>query len=97
LACIDLLSLGLIYVKKILQFLSSIKKDEQKRKLVPFFLPHGSAHNSPPKYYLPASTPSSGHGMGAHPYCSAPADSAFRPPLGDYSFPDEKQVCWTSL
>jgi len=35
------------------------------------FLPHGAAHNSPPKYYLPASAPSSRHGMGAHPYCSA--------------------------
>jgi len=37
----DLLSLGLMYVKKIHQFLSSTKKDAHKRKLVPFFLPHG--------------------------------------------------------
>jgi len=28
---------GLMYVKKIHQFLSSIKKDAHKRKLVPFF------------------------------------------------------------
>ena len=33
-------------VKKIHQFLSSIKKDAHKRKLVPFFLPHGVVSNS---------------------------------------------------
>jgi len=36
--------LSLMYVKKIHQFLSSTKKmhtKEKKRKLVPFFLPHG--------------------------------------------------------
>jgi len=32
---------SLIYVEKIHQFLSSIKKDAPKRKLVDFFLPHG--------------------------------------------------------
>jgi len=30
-----------MYAKKIHQFLSSIKRDAQHRKLVPFFLPHG--------------------------------------------------------
>ena len=32
---------SLMYAKKIHQFLSSIKRDAQHRKLVPFFLPHG--------------------------------------------------------
>ena len=33
----DLISLGLMYVKKIHQFLSSTEKDAHKIKLVPFF------------------------------------------------------------
>jgi len=34
-----------MYVKKIHQFLSNIKKEAHKRKLVPFFLPHGVVVN----------------------------------------------------
>jgi len=37
----DLISFGLMCVKKIHQFLSSTKQDVHKRKMVPFFLPHG--------------------------------------------------------
>jgi len=39
-----------MYVKKIHQFLSSIKKDAHKRKLVPFFLPHGVGANAASVY-----------------------------------------------